>query len=161
MQDMMLWNTITDYKFDMALAEAKGEQTEVTLIEQKIDQIIADSCTESFQAAIEWALSQETEVSPFDKEGYTDSYYEEASAKLSEAQALLEEGMQDNRNGDTYNLVTVIYSLVLFLLGIVGIFKNIPNRFVVFLIAVIILIIATVFMVQIPMPTGFDLGSYF
>jgi predicted Fe-Mo cluster-binding NifX family protein len=161
MQDMMLWNTITDYKFDMVLAEAKGEQTEVTLIEQKIDQIVADSCTESFQEAIEWALSQETEASPFDKEGYIDSYYEEANAKLSEAQALLEEGMQDNKNGDTYNLVTVIYSLVLFLLGIVGIFKNIPNRFVVFIIAVIILIIATVFMVQIPMPTGFDIGSYF
>ena len=69
--------------------------------------------------------------------------------------------MQDNKNGETYNLVTVIYSLVLFLLGIIGIFKNIPNRFVVFVIAVVLLIGATVYMLTIPMPTGFSLGSYF
>lgn len=161
MQDTLLWNTITDYKFDMALAQAKGDTVEVNLIEEKIDQIIQDSCSEEFQNAITWALDQDYEASPFDMEGYVDSYYADAQAKLDEAQALLEEGMQDNKNGDTYNLVNVIYSLVLFLLGIVGIFKNIPNRFIVFLIAVVLLVIAAVFMVTIPMPTGFDLGSYF
>ena len=69
--------------------------------------------------------------------------------------------MRDNKNGDTYNLVTVIYSLVLFLLGIVGIFKNIPNRFAVFVVGVVLLIAATIFMFTIPMPTGFSIGSFF
>ena len=131
------------------------------MIEEKIEQVIADSCTEEFQDAIEWAFDQKEDVTPFMKEGYVDSYYKEAQEKYDESQALLEEGKQDNKNGDTYNLVTVIYSLVLFLLGIVGIFKNIPNRFAVFVIAVVLMIAATVFMFTIPMPTGFSLGSYF
>ena len=160
-QDMMTWNIITDYKFDMLLAEAKGDSVEVKMIEEKIDQIVEDSCTEEFQEAINWALEQEEDVTPFMKKGFIDSYYADANEKYAESQELLEQGMQDNKNGDTYNLVTVIFSLVLFLLGIVGIFKNIPNRFVVFVIAVILLILGTIFMLRIPMPTGFSLGSFF
>jgi len=158
-QDMMLWNMITEYKFDMVLADAKGDQAQVDLIEEKVDTIVADNCSEKFQDAITWAL--ENNVSPFDKEGYIDTYFMEANAKYDEAQALLEEGMKDNKNGDTYNLVTVIYSIVLFLLGIVGIFKHIPNRLLVLIIAIVLLIAATIFMLQIPMPTGFSLGSFF
>ena len=160
-QDMMTWNIITDYKFDMLLAEAKGDSVEVKMIEEKVDQIIEDSCTEEFQEAITWALEQEEDVTPFMKKGFIESYYADANEKYAESQELLEQGMQDNKNGDTYNLVTVIFSLVLFLLGIVGIFKNIPNRFVVFVIAVILLILGTIFMLRIPMPTGFSLGSFF
>ncbi len=159
MQDMMVWNAITEYTFDQELAEAKGDQNQVEMIKDKIDTIRSDNCSKEFDEAIEWAF--ENNATPFDKEGYEESYYAEAQEKFEEAEALLKEGMQDNKNGDTYNLVTVIYSLVLFLLGIVGIFKNIPNRFAVFVIGVILMITATIFMFTIPMPTGFSLGNFF
>ena len=159
--DTLIWNAITEYRFDMELAEMKGDSEQAKLINEKIDKIIEDSCSEEFQKAINWAFEQEYDVSPFMKEGYAESYYTEANEMYEEAQALLKEGMQDNKNGDTYNLVTVIYSLVLFLLGIIGIFKNIPNRFAVFVVAVILLILAVIFMVRIPMPTGFSLGNFF
>ena len=159
--DSMVWNMVTDYRFDMTLADMKGDKEQVELIDEKIDKILEDSCSEEFAEAVNWAFEQEEEVTPFMKEGFLDSYYADAEAKYEEAQALLKEGMQDNKNGDTYNLVTVIYSLVLFLLGIIGIFKNIPNRFAVFVVAVILLILAVIFMVRIPMPTGFSLGSFF
>ena len=160
-QDMMVWNAITDYRFDITLAESKGNHEEAKLIDEKIDTIMDDNCSDEFREAINWAFEQEYAASPFDKEGYVETYYKEAQDKFEEADSLLKEGMQDNKNGDTYNLVTVIYSLVLFLLGIVGIFKNIPNRFAVFVIAVVLMIAATVFMFTIPMPTGFSLGSFF
>ena len=73
----------------------------------------------------------------------------------------LEEGKRDNANGDSYNLVTVFYSVVLFLLGIAGTFKSLPNRKLVVLIAIIGFIIGTVYMLTIPMPTGFDFTSFF
>ncbi len=38
------------------------------------------------------------------------------NATLAEAQALLAQGMEDNANGDRYGLVSVIFSVVLFLL---------------------------------------------
>ena len=161
MQDMLLWNTIYDYAFDAEIAEMKGETEEAEMIYAKIDTLMNDNCTEEFYEAIEWALDQEEDVTPFDKEGYVDSYFANANAVLDEADALLEQGKTDNANGDAYGLVSVIYSLALFLLGIVGIFKKIPNRLVITVFALVLIVLATIFMVTIPMPTGFDLASYF
>lgn len=161
MQDMLLWNTIYDYAFDAEIAELNNKPQEAELIQEKIDKLIQDNCSEQFAVAIDWAMDQEEDVSPFDMEGYVESYFEEANAVLDEADALLEEGKQDNANGDAYGLVTVIYSLVLFLLGIVGIFKKIPNRVLILCIACVCLVIATIYMLTIPMPTGFNLASFF
>ena len=161
MQDMLLWNTIYDYAFDAEIAELNNKPAEAELIQTKIETLIQDNCSERFAEAIDWALAQEEDVSPFDMEGYVDGYFADANAVLEEADALLEEGKTDNANGDAYGLVTVIYSLVLFLLGIVGIFKKIPNRVVILVFAGICLVLATVYMITIPMPTGFNLMSFF
>lgn len=69
--------------------------------------------------------------------------------------------MLDNKKGDSYHLVTVIYSLTLFLLGIIGTFKNMPNRITVLLIAIAALVFAAVYMFTIPLPTGFEITSFF
>lgn len=161
MQDMLLWNTIYDYAFDAEIAELNNKPAEAELIQTKIETLIQDNCSERFAEAIDWALAQEEDVSPFDMEGYVDGYFADANAVLEEADGLLEQGKTDNANGDAYGLVTVIYSLVLFLLGIVGIFKKIPNRVVILVFAGICLVLATVYMITIPMPTGFNLMSFF
>ena len=161
MQDMLLWNTIYDYAFDAEIAELNNKPAEAELIQTKIETLIQDNCSERFAEAIDWALAQEEDVSPFDMEGYVEGYFADANAVLEEADGLLEQGNTDNANGDAYGLVTVIYSLVLFLLGIVGIFKKIPNRVVILVFASICLVLATVYMITIPMPTGFNLMSFF
>ena len=56
---------------------------------------------------------------------------------------------------------SAIYSLVLFMLGIIGVFKKLPNRKVVLAISIVGLIIATIYMLTIPMPTDFSFTSYF
>ena len=161
MQDMLLWNQIYDYAFDAEIANMKGETDEADMIYAKIETLMNDNCTDEFYDAIEWAWDQDWDATPFDKEGYVDSYFAEANAVLDEADALLEQGKTDNANGDAYGLVSVIYSLALFLLGIVGIFKKIPNRLVITIFAVVLIVLATIFMCTIPLPTGFDLMSYF
>ena len=90
-----------------------------------------------------------------------DSYFAEAQNKISEADELLEQGKKDNANGDAFGLVTVIYSVVLFMLGIVGMFKNIPNRMFILIVAIAAFVFATIYMFTIPMPTGFSMGSFF
>lgn len=159
MQDVILWNTINDYIFDRDLAEANGKTKDADMIDEKINLLIEDNCTPEFEEAIDWAFAEEK--SPFDKEGYVDSYYEEALATIDEADDLLEQGRQDNANGDAYGLVSVLYSVVLFMLGIVGIFKKLPNRMVVTIISAVLLVLATIYMITIPLPTDFSLASFF
>ncbi len=157
MQDLMIWNSIIDYQTELVIAQAEGDQTKADIIQEKINILIYDSCSDEFADAIEWAFEQEEWASPFDKEGFVDSYYADALDVLAEADEYLQQGQQDNANGDKFGLVTVIYSLVLFLLGIVGIFKNIPNRKIVFLVSVVFLLIGTIYMFTIPLPQGFHL----
>lgn len=161
MQDMMTWNSISQLQIDYAFAQDKNDQDEMDRIEYKMEQIISDNCTEEFQEAINWALEQEDYATPFEMEGFVDSYYANAQATLEESSALLEQGKQDNANGDKYNLVTVLYSITLFMLGIVGIFKKLPNRGIVVIIACVVFLFATIYMFSIPLPTGFSIANFF
>lgn len=161
MQDMMTWNDIKQARLDYVFAEKKNDKNAMEKAAWIEEEIIADNCSENFADAINWADNQEENVSPFDKEGYIDSYYEAANDKLQEADALLEQGKQDNAHGDAYGLVTVIFSIVLFLLGIVSIFKHIPNRLAILGVSIVGFLVATIYMFTIPLPTGFSIFNYF
>ena len=93
-------------------------------------------------------------LAPFSSQEFIDKYFDEANAKLEEAEKTIEQGKQDNANGDKFSLVTVIYSVALFLLGIVGVFKSTTNKKIVLAISAVCLIIAVIFMVTIPLPTS-------
>lgn len=159
LSDLMAWNTMMEYGFDKVVATANGNDVEAELIQEKLNNYIEQNAS----AILFDAFNQMTDDmnSPFEVEGMTDNYFIKANELLEESRELLEEGQRDNANGDAYNLVNVIYSVVLFMLGIVGVFKRIPNRTVVLFIAVVGLVFATIYMVTIPMPTGFDFGSFF
>ena len=133
MQDMMLWNEISSTRIDYSFAEEKGDQDAMDKADWKLDQLLADNCSDALYDAIEWADAQEEYASPF----------------------------EDNAHGDAYGLVAVIYSIELFMLGIVGIFKQIPNRMIIMIVALVAFLIATIYMLTIPLPTGFNIFSYF
>lgn len=159
LSDLMAWNTMMDYSFDQILARAEGNEIEADLIGQKLSTYAEQNCSSILLNAIN--NMDEDMSSPYEVEGVLSEYFVTANELLEESRQYLEQGKIDNAHGDAYNLVNVIYSVVLFMLGIVGVFKRIPNRTVVLIIAVIGLVIATVYMLTIPMPTGFDIMSFF
>ena len=161
MQDMMLWNEISDVLIESSYAEEKNDTEAAEKYDWKIEKLLNDNCSAELAQAINWAMKQGEDTSPFDKEGFTDSYFTDAKEMIAEADKLLEQGKKDNANGDAFGLVTVIYSVVLFLLGIVGTFKQLPNRYVILGVAIAGFLFATIFMFTIPMPTGFNILSYF
>lgn len=173
-QDMQIWNQISDYEVEILYASSIGDADQMSESAYKIQYICLDNMTEemaeligydfSFEAEdiIDWVINDENSTtSPFTNMEYVESYYAEATATLAESQAKLESGNQSNTYGDSYGLVTVIYSVVLFMLGIVGTFKNLPNRYIVTAVALIGFIFATIYMCTIPLPDGFSLLSFF
>ncbi|MGN0656888.1 MAG: hypothetical protein ACI4KR_08840 [Ruminiclostridium sp.] len=111
---------------------------------------------------IDWVINSDlSTTSPFDDTDFTDSYFDEARAVIAESEAVLSEGQADNTKGDTFNLVTVIYSVVLFMLGIVGTFRRLPNRVLITIIAICGFVFGTIYMLMIPFPTGFNFASFF
>lgn len=161
LSDLFAWNTIFSLQLDMKIANEKGYTDEAKLIELKIQKIINDNCTQKLLEAINSINLQEEINSPFENEEFVNSYFENAKKLLDESQKVLEEGKKDNLHGDAYKLVTVIYSLVLFLLGLVGTLKDLHSRKMLFIISICILIFGIIYMFTIPMPTGFNITSFF
>ncbi len=158
--DYMAWNTAKDYYFELEAAKAEGDRTKTDLIEQKIKSFEKQNASELLAEGVKW-MEENGKDNPFDMPGLTEKYFASASEKLSRSTERLEEGKRDNTKGDSYMLVTVIYSLTLFLLGIVGTFKNMSNRKTVLAIAVAFLVFGVIYMLTIPLPTGFGNMNFF
>lgn len=158
--DYMAWNTLKDYTYELESVKADGDQTKIDLINSRIESFKKQSVSETLAEGIKW-MEENNEDNPFNMPGMVEKYAASAQETVDRSQELLEEGKRDNTKGDSYQLVTVIYSLTLFLLGIVGTFKNMPNRIAVLAIAVFCLILAFVYMCTIPLPTGFAKMNFF
>lgn len=159
--DLFAWNSIYSLKLDMEAAKERGNYDEAELIEIKIKRIMNESCSPKLLEAIEKNNLESEIKSPFEDEKFANSYFESSNKLLNESQKVMEEGKQDNLRGDSYKLVTVIYSLVLFLLGIVGILKDFHSRKILFVYSVVILFFGIIYMLTIPMPTGFKITNFF
>lgn len=174
MQDMQVWNLISEYEVELMYAADSGNEEQLGESAYKIYFICSDNLTDAMAAKIgydfdfdvddivNWVLNDELAVtSPFSDPEYVESYYTDAREVLAESEALLAEGQTDNTKGDTFNLVTVIYSVVLFMLGIVGTFRRLPNRVFITAVAIAGFLLGTVYMFTIPLPTGFNFLSFF
>ena len=144
----------------LAQAKKKGDQVEYDQLKVKIDIFKEQNLSSLLHEGLEW-MEQNGKSSPFEMPGITDKYFATAQDSMNQSQELMREGQRDNTKGDAFNLVSVIYSLVLFLLGIVGIFKELPNRVIIMLIAAFGLVFATIYMCTIPLPTGFNPLNFF
>lgn len=158
--DYMVWNTVKDYNYELEAAKLDGDQAKIDLINEKIKTFEEQNASEILIEGVKW-MEENNEDNPFKMPGMDEKYFESAKGTADKSQNLLEEGKHDNTKGDSYMLVTVLYSLTLFLLGIVGTFKNMPNRIVVLSIAVVCLVGAFIYMCTIPLPTGFAKMNFF
>ena len=159
--DLFTWNTIANLKIDMGVAKERGDSDEVKIIKAKIEKIKQDNCSPRLLAAINEIDARGEGGSPFDNEEFINGYFTEAEETLDKSQKLLEEGETDNKRSDSYQLASVLYSLVLFLLGIVGVLQDYHMRKALLVFSVIVLAVAFIYMLTIPMPTGFDIASFF
>lgn len=171
-QDMGIWNTIASYEVEILYAESVKDNAAIEANIWKLQWFCEDNLPENMAAAIgydtvkftdgendtqdilTWLKDDKAITSPFSSQEFIDKYFDEANAKLEEAEKTIEQGKQDNANGDKFSLVTVIYSVALFLLGIVGVFKSTTNKKIVLAISAVCLIIAVIFMVTIPLPAS-------
>lgn len=149
-QDMNIWNRITELRIEQAFAEDTGDDSTIEKCRWKLNQIMADNVYPDFEEAINWADNQTEYASPFDMDGFIESYYAEANTMYQEGQQLLEDGNNDNELGDRLGLVTVVYAVVLFILGIVSSFNELKTRFILIGVSLVGFIFATVIMVTVP-----------
>lgn len=158
--DYIAWNTAKEYYYDLEIAKLEGDQEKINLLNEKIKEFAEESASDTLTEAMKW-MYENDEDNPFNMPDISEKYFETAQQMSEQSQEELEEGKRDNTKGDSYMLVTVIYSLTLFLLGIINTFKNVSNKIVVLGIAVACLVFAFVYMCTIPLPTGFDKMNFF
>lgn len=179
-QDMLLWSAISDMQLEISFAQNNGDNATVEKVCYQLFYKLDENLSENMAAAIGWNYIMSEEeyndpegtvlawlqtdkayTSPFFDEAYVSGYFETANKLLSQSQEELEKGKISNQNGDAFGLVTVIYSVVLFLLGIVSSFKNTKNKYAIVFISLAAFLFATVYMFTIPMPNEFSITGFF
>ena len=173
-QDQEIWNQISEYEVAILYADSIGDEDALSENVWKLQWLCYDNLTDEMAELIgydsytfgdgdgdiddilNWLNDESGKAitSPFVNEEFVNSYFEDSLNVLAESEEVLAQGQQDNANGDKFSLVSVIYSVVLFLLGIVGVFTNKKNKLVVLAISIVCLLIAFIFMLTIPLPTS-------
>ena len=177
MQDMMLWSEVSDLQIDISFEQDNGNDEALEQAANKLFFKLNDNLTSEMatiigwnweyasdnptEIVLDWMQNEQATVSPFSDEAFVSSYFASAQTLLAESDAVLAQGVKDNTNGDAYGLVTVIYGVVLFLLGIAGSFKSDKNKYVIIAVSLLSFLIATFYMLTIPMPTGFSVIGFF
>lgn len=156
--DLFTWNSISNLQLDRQVAIAQGDLAEVKVIETKIEKIKSDGCSPQLLQAIN---DPNFTGNPFENEEFVNGYFKEAKKLLDESQEAMKEGEQDNLKSDSYELASVLYSLVLFLLGIIGVLNEYHSRKMLLVFSVCVLAVAVIYMLTIPMPTGFNITNFF
>ncbi len=176
-QNMMLWNDISDMQMEILFAQNADDQLTVEKTCYQLFYKLDENLSEDMGNAVGWSISEddydnptatildwmdtpESMTSPFFDQAYVDTYFEKANDLLEQSTQALEQGREDNSNGDAFGLVTVIFSVVLFLLGIANSFKNKKTKHAVVVISFAALVIAVIYMTTLPLPTGFSMSTF-
>ena len=148
-QDMNTWNQISALQVDLDYAEYRGDADTAEAAQYKLDMLMY-GVSDELTAGIEWANAQENYATPFDKDGFIDAYYEDASAVMDEGYTQIEQGDEANNWADKQGLVSVILAVVLFMLGIVGVFQGKRTKLIIASVSVAALLFGVAIMLQVP-----------
>jgi len=158
MIDMLVYNNVNSLMIDLHFAQQKGDTDEAEKLDWKIEELVTGSMSNELYDAFEWSLAESQArddfVSPFDLDGFVDSYFDTALDLLAESEEIFVQGQQDSTNSDAFGLTTVIYAVVLFLLGIVSTFKDEKYKKAVIIISCVAFAATAIYMFTIPLPAG-------
>ena len=157
-----LWAHVYDMNADVKSLESAGDSAGANAKREQMHSYIETNCPdyENFKGAVYTALEKGGTATPFDE--YPQSGFFADSEKLAqEATQARENGNRCDLASDSYGLVTVLYSLCLFLFGMIGFYKQRTARRIVFAVGVVVFVAATTYMLSLPLPDNFDFANYF
>ncbi len=157
-----LWSHVYDLNAEVKALETAGDTQGANVKREQMNLYIETNCPDyqNFKSAIYNALEKGGTATPFD-EYPESSFFTDSEELAEEATAAREEGNRCNLASDSFGLVSVLYSLCLFLFGMVGLYKHRRPRQIVVAVGSVVLVVATLYMLSLPLPNEFDFANYF
>ncbi len=157
-----IWTHVYDTNLEIKALENAGDTQGANLKREQMNSYIETNCPdyENFKSAVYTALEKGGTATPFD-EYPESSFFADSEQLAQEAQQAREDGNRCNLANDSYGLVTVLYSLCLFLFGMVGFYRQRIPRRIIFTVGVGVFVVATTYMLSLPLPDQFDFANYF
>jgi len=158
LQDMLLYNELMNVLIDMHFAQMQEDELTYERLSWRFEQLESNMSYE-FEEVF-WA-SFEDGLSPFANSDFVESYIIDALYVLTEAEELFVQAGVYGQYSDSYGLITVFFTVALFLYGVASTFKKRRNKLIVVGIASGAFLIAVTFMLFLPLPTDFSLTQFF
>ena len=150
-QDVQLYNTITDLKIEIESDDAETAY----LAQSKYDSLTFQSVSEELATAITDAEAQDEAEpefyhSPFSTDAYNDYLYSGYQDTHDRSETARTEGDEANTLSDKLTLYTVLMSISLFLLGIAAVVRALRTQLILGSVAIVIFGIAAVLTALVP-----------
>ena len=120
-------------------------------LDSGVDSINAKEDDKAFMDTM-WKWINDFAYRKIDYAGIKEKYFGEAEKILNDADKIREEGNIYGEYADKYNLISVIFSFVLFILGIAEASKGKYTKDVLVVISLFVFVIGTVLTLKIPLP---------
>ncbi len=157
-----VWTYVYNEDAEIKTLEKEGDAQAAANKRENLNNYIETNCPdyENFKGAIYTALEKGGTATPFD-EYSQESFFADSEQLANDAAQARADGDRCNLANDSYGLASLLYSLCLFLFGMVGFYKHLTQRKIVFAVGVVVFVIATVYMLSLPLPDGFNFANYF
>ncbi len=157
-----LWSHVYEVNAEVKSLESAGDSEGARAKREYMNSYIETNCPdyENFKGAVYAALERGGTATPFEEYPQA-SFFTDSEKLAQEAAQAREDGNRCNLANDSYGLVSVLYSLCLFLFGMVGFYRQRIPRRIVFAVGVAVFVAATAYMLSLPLPDGFDFANYF
>jgi len=158
--DMAAWNTLVLLETERRFYLEDGDTKSATRTNQQIEYLIETMIKDSTMAeTVRTALHSDPIPNVFSQE-QMNAYYQQSTEALAEGKEAFDIGNAANLYADAYGLVRILYSIVMFLLAAIGIYKEPLPRKIMLGMGACIFVIATIYMASLPLPSTFNLGYF-
>lgn len=146
-KDMDCYKEIKNIEFELNKAKRNNDQEQVDELERRIEENKEYCLTDIAKKIIEDSNQDEF---PFNDE--TSEYYLGAGLKdLNTSKEIFKEGELYNDYSDAFNLATIIYSLALFFLGLLGTMHNLKSKLFLLISSVALIFVGACYTFSVPM----------
>ncbi|MCQ2521227.1 MAG: hypothetical protein MJ105_02515 [Lachnospiraceae bacterium] len=139
-------DTIDTQKIDDITGVLAVEMLTMNMANNSFSQIFVDNFADYFTSESQYQMS------PFANEKFQNLYFEKSEKLTKESEAALAAAEEYGKHASSYHFVSLLFSALMFLLGINKAFKGFRNCLIVFCVAMVLFIPAIIFMFTLPAP---------
>jgi len=150
--DIRTYNDIITAKKEIEISKKYNDEKNIEILNNRIELLKKNSASSKLVEKLNEEKYSDGSINPYeDDSDFVNSYIEEPYNNMKKGEAKLSVGGEYNTQSDVFGFSTVIFSVALFLLGIVSSFESVKIKSIITFGSLILTVFASAKMLKVPL----------